>query len=239
MLFATERRQRLLLPWLLLAPAVLCTDGCKPRHDEPVPPTVELRGEPIVPLVEAPAITPTESPSTNEPSLTIVAAEIPGEPPLTVGIPQLSLLPPTDYPKGFIPVGFDALGGFEFVLPEGGRMPEPDPADEPTSQIPASIRALNEKPVALRGFMLPLKVNVRQGIVTEMLLMKDQSMCCFGTTPKINEWVNVRLTEERGVRAVLDEPVTIYGKLKVGEVGENGYLVGIYEMEGEGMIRTP
>lgn len=239
MLLATERRRRPLLPCVLLAAAVWCADGCKPRPDEPIPPSVELRGEPIVPVAAAPAGIPGEAPSTTGPAPGIAVAAIPGEPSLTVGIPQISLRPPPDSPEGFLPVGFDTLSGFEFVLPEGGRMPEPDSAGVPSSQIPAAIRALNEKPVALRGFMLPLKVNVRQGIVTEMLLMKDQSMCCFGTTPKINEWVNVRLNEERGVRAVLDEPVTIYGKLKVGEVGENGYLVGIYEMEGEGMIRTP
>jgi hypothetical protein len=33
----------------------------------------------------------------------------------------------------------------------------------------------------------------------------------------------------------MDEPVTIHGTLKVGEVLENGYLVGIYEMDGQQM----
>jgi hypothetical protein len=31
----------------------------------------------------------------------------------------------------------------------------------------------------------------------------------------------------------MDVPVTIFGTLKVGEVLENSYLVGIYEMDGE------
>ena len=47
--------------------------------------------------------------------------------------------------------------------------------------------------------------------------MRDQSMCCYGTVPKINEWVSVRMAEE-GVKPVMDEPVTIHGTLKVGEV---------------------
>ncbi len=52
--------------------------------------------------------------------------------------------------------------------------------------------------------------------------------------PKINEWVSVRMTS-KGVKPVMDQAVTLYGKLKVGEIRENGYLVGIYEMDGESM----
>ena len=83
--------------------------------------------------------------------------------------------------------------------------------------------------------MLPLKVE--GGLVTELLIMRDQSMCCYGTVPKINEWVSVKM-QDKGVKPVMDQPVTLYGKLKVGEMRENGYLVGIYEMEGESMT-TP
>ena len=81
--------------------------------------------------------------------------------------------------------------------------------------------------------MLPLKVE--KGAVTEMLILRDQSACCYGATPKITEWVSVRMKED-GVAPVMDEPVTIYGTLRVGEVRENGYLVGIYEMDGEKLV---
>jgi hypothetical protein len=40
---------------------------------------------------------------------------------------------------------------------------------------------------------------------------------------------------EKGVKPVMDQPVTMFGKLKVGEMRENGYLVGIYEMAGDKM----
>jgi hypothetical protein len=100
------------------------------------------------------------------------------------------------------------------------------------SQIPAPIKAFNEKPVALTGFMLPLKVE--GGLVTELLIMRDQSMCCYGVQPKINEWVSVKMTRT-GVKPVMDQPVTLFGKLRVGEMRENGYLVGIYSLDGEKM----
>ena len=38
--------------------------------------------------------------------------------------------------------------------------------------------------MTIKGFMLPLKVE--KGVVTELLIMRDQSMCCYGVTPKIN-----------------------------------------------------
>ena len=79
--------------------------------------------------------------------------------------------------------------------------------------------------------MLPLKVE--GGLVTEMLIMKDQSMCCYGATPRINEWVSVKM--KGGVKPLMDEPVTLMGTLKVGETRENGYLVGIYAMDGDKM----
>ena len=98
-------------------------------------------------------------------------------------------------------------------------------------QIPEPIKELNNKKISLRGFMLPLKVE--GGLVTEMLIMKDQSMCCYGATPRINEWVSVKM--KGGVKPLMDEPVTLMGTLKVGETRENGYLVGIYAMDGDKM----
>jgi len=134
---------------------------------------------------------------------------------------------------GFLPVSFEKLASFNYEMPEDFTAPV---ADEEgviyKEQIPEAIHALNQKAISLKGFMLPLKVE--QGLVTEMLIMRDQSMCCYGTVPKINEWVSVRMTEE-GVKPVMDDPVTIHGTLKVGEVLENGYLVGIYEMDGQQM----
>jgi len=60
-------------------------------------------------------------------------------------------------------------------------------------------------------------------------------MCCFGTVPKINEWINIRMAGD-GVQPIMDQAITLMGQLKVGEVLENDYLVGIYEMEGDRMI---
>ena len=133
----------------------------------------------------------------------------------------------------FLIVGFDRLAGFNYDIPD--ELPAATnttakavaPAKE---QIPAAVKAFDKQRVVLKGFMLPLKVE--GGLITELLIMRDQSMCCYGTVPKINEWVSVKMTG-KGVKPIMDQAVTLYGKLHVGEIRENGYLVGIYQMDGE------
>ena len=48
-----------------------------------------------------------------------------------------------------------------------------------------------------------------------------------------NEWVIVKM--KKGVQPMMDVPVAFYGELKVGAMFENGYMTGLYELEGEKM----
>jgi len=133
---------------------------------------------------------------------------------------------------GYEGVTFDKLASFAYEVPLDPVTNKVELA-KLNAQIPESIKSLDKKSVAIRGFMLPLKVE--NGLVTELLIMRDQSMCCFGTVPKINEWINIRMAGD-GVQPIMDQAITLMGQLKVGEVLENDYLVGIYEMEGDRMI---
>ncbi|MEI7567318.1 MAG: hypothetical protein WCJ10_05735, partial [Opitutaceae bacterium] len=73
------------------------------------------------------------------------------------------------------------------------------------------------------------------GLVKELLLVKDPMMCCYGVMPKINEWVVVKMIGA-GVKPLMDVPITFEGKLRVGEMYENGYLTGVYLLEGEKLV---
>jgi hypothetical protein len=129
-----------------------------------------------------------------------------------------------------ITVGFDKLASYEFVAPD-----DPAKAAAAEAQIPAKVREFNDKKVAVTGFMLPVKMD--GGLVTEFLLVKDPMMCCYGVMPKINEWVVVKMTGA-GVKPLMDIPITFDGKLRVGEMYENGYLTGLYLLEGDKMAAT-
>lgn len=142
-------------------------------------------------------------------------------------------LGPVQKDGDFLIVGFDRLATFNYDVPDdapAGTNAPAKPVAPPKDQIPANVKAFDKQRVALKGFMLPLKVE--GGLITELLVMRDQSMCCYGTVPKINEWVSVKMTG-KGVKPIMDQAVTLYGKLHVGEIRENGYLVGIYQMDGE------
>lgn len=134
----------------------------------------------------------------------------------------------------FLDVNFNQLASFKYDIPDAFMLlkeGDPEPANKPV--IPETIRSLSGKKVAVTGFMLPLKVE--NGLVTELLLMRDQSMCCFGTVPEINEWISIK-ADKTGFKPINDQAVTFFGELKVDEIRENGYLVGIYEMDGYRMV---
>ena len=138
--------------------------------------------------------------------------------------------PSTDYP--FVP--FEKLSGYTIDITDEMLGPVTNNVAEITAKtealIPSAVKACDRQRAAIRGFMLPLKVE--GGVVTELLIMKDQSMCCYGAVPKIHEWVSVKMTGP-GVKPIMDQPVTLYGTLHIGEMRENGYLTGLYRMDGE------
>jgi hypothetical protein len=195
--------------------AALALVGCseKPSAD---PPTAEIRGTPIARPVAKLA---TNSAAHANP------------------LPPAAAAPaPTSSKPGYVTANFDKLAGFSFEISDDLLGPVTSDfaavVAKTDAMIPESVHALNNQSVTIKGFMLPLKVE--SGAVTELLIMRDQSMCCYGVTPKINEWVSVKM-KDKGVKAVMDQPVTLFGTLRVGEARENGYLVGIYRLEGERM----
>lgn len=224
----------------------------------------EVRGEPIrgEPIAQAPAA---EKSADKTPEASAVTAdkapEVPAAPaPIPVAVATASTAPDAagaigaakdaagsvstpekavttesagaGTPESPLIVGFDKLASFKYDLPDGQVDTNTVAQTGAANQIPATIKALNNQFVSLKGFMLPLKVE--KGLVTELLMMRDQSMCCYGTVPRINEWVSVKMVGA-GVKPIMDQAVTLFGKLKVGEMYENGYLVGIYSLDGERM----
>lgn len=194
-----------------------------------------IQGQPIVAADGGSNGVPTSLTSGEKASSAAAAGLIPTSP---LGY-QVAAEAPKDVEAGYTGVGFDTLAGYEFDLTDDLLLAPPDKeaeAEQKTNaQIPKKIHELNDAKVAVMGFMLPLKVDAESGLVTEFLILRDQSMCCYGSVPKINQWISVVMTG-KGVRPMMDQAVTLYGKLKVGAMRENGYLVGIYKLEGERMV---
>src|SRR5258708_1142300 len=70
------------------------------------------------------------------------------------------------------------------------------------------------------------------GLVRDLLLLRNQMMCCFGRQPEPNEWVVVKMAGP-GVPSKMDTPLSLYGTLHVGEMFENNVFEGLYQLDGE------
>lgn len=134
--------------------------------------------------------------------------------------------------NGYLKLGFEQLASYQFNPPPFDPAAKPD-EKPPTGeeQIPAMVKSWNGKKAVITGYMVPVKMD--KGLVTEFLLMRNTMACCFGTVPNMNEWVVVKM--KKGVQPMMDVPVAFYGELKVGAMFENGYMTGLYELEGEKM----
>lgn len=134
--------------------------------------------------------------------------------------------------NGYLKLGFEQLASYAFNPPPFDPAADPK-AIPPTGeeQIPAMVKSWNGKKAVITGYMVPVKMD--KGLVTEFLLMRNTMACCFGTVPNLNEWVVVKM--KKGVPPLMDVPVAFYGNLKVGAMFENGYMTGLYELDGEKM----
>jgi hypothetical protein len=184
----------------------------------------ELISPPPASLV---AIASPAAPSQSAPSTQIIST-VPATPAQAPGGSE-----PDQKTDGYLDVGFDKLGAYKFAVTDEMVAGVVDPvttSNRIAAQIPPEIKALDNQHVAVRGFMLPLYV--RHAHVTEFLLLRNQTMCCYGIMPKMNEWIVVNVAG-KGVRSIMDRTITVYGTLRVGETRENNALVGIYQMAGD------
>jgi len=158
------------------------------------------------------------------------APEIPepatGPPEPATGSPQKGARPALPDPETLAkPIEKKDLGGDYLELPFAKIsnyryiFPDVEDGENVPDQIPESIKKLDGRKVSIRGFMLP--VTQKDGRVTEFLLLKDQSLCCFGDSAPM----------------VWDIPITTFGKFEVGEVFENGVLMTIYRQRFEKLVK--
>ena len=149
---------------------------------------------------------------------------------LTAWAARAASLPAPQVEGGYLKLGFELLAGYTFVAPDADPNAKTPPATG-EEQIPSTIKGWSGRKAVVTGFMLPTKLE--NGRATEFLIMANQMACCFGTIPNLNDWVVVRMPA--GVPVIQDVPISFYGTFRVGAMFENGFLTGIYEMDGERM----
>lgn len=179
-------------------PAVASVDPASP----PAPPAAS-----VAPAAPAPTVTATPTPATpSSPTPSPAAARGSGR---------------FDR-SSYTWIDFDPLMDFEY--PELVRLD----GDVPPPELPAAVRALNGKRVAVEGFMSPLAFDA--GGVKEFSLVQDPSLCCFGAVPEMNHWIHVVMPDKERTEFYSFDPVAVFGVLQVGEEYQDGYVVSLYRM---------
>jgi hypothetical protein len=129
-------------------------------------------------------------------------------------------------------VGFEKLAAFEYTIIDSatGASPEEIEKAKQRDQVPAWIKVYQDKRVALTGYLMPLQME--NGLAKKFIMMRDITTCCFGNVPNMNEYVIVTM-KSGGVKPIMDVPVVLTGTFKIAEKYENGYVVALYQMDGE------
>lgn len=135
-------------------------------------------------------------------------------------------------------VPFAVLAGFPYETPRADDFEDGELTYERLpDQIPQPIRDLDGKPVMLVGYMVPIEFDMN-GEIASFILTQNQSFCCFGIVPAMNEWVTVTLSGNRKVRYFANEPIGVLGTLSVGERIEDGWITSVYRASAESVL-TP
>jgi hypothetical protein len=140
------------------------------------------------------------------------------------------------YPKegDYYQLDFNVLSSFPADAPPLNN-PRMDPrikVKTPTAQVPESVQALDGEKISVAGFMIPMITNKDQ--VSSFILAQSRGSCCYGLTPKLNQWIYVEMEQGKTIESIMDIPVTVYGTLAVNNalLTENKDWC-LYRMSGE------
>jgi hypothetical protein len=106
------------------------------------------------------------------------------------------------------------LGNFEYDDEVGGNVPE-------------DVLRLSGLRVRVHGFMIPLEQAAR---IRRFVLVADLWACCFGQPPQLHHSIEVRVPAGKAVDYFPHE-IVVEGVLKVEERVEDGWVLGLFEME--------
>ncbi len=114
---------------------------------------------------------------------------------------------------------FDKLAFRYWPQVKGGKDP-----------IPAEIRKLDGRKVAIEGYMVPL--DVEKGKVRSFMLSRAMLGCCFADSLGITEMVKVQRADGKPIS--YEQTVRVTGTLEVGEEKDaDGYIESVYRIKAE------
>ena len=93
--------------------------------------------------------------------------------------------------------------------------------------LPDAVKALDGKPVVLRGFLTPL---YEFDDIHEFVLVANHMSCCFGVPAGISGQIQVKIAGDKGLPNT-NEPIEVRGTFRAVETKEQGYILSIYRID--------
>ncbi|HVZ80420.1 MAG TPA: DUF3299 domain-containing protein [bacterium] len=141
--------------------------------------------------------------------------------------------PVTVYPQvdGHDWVTWNTLSHFPYDTPDLDEEIHPKlRAKKKKFPVPEFVKRLDGDKIAVAGFMIPVEANEAGDKATSFILARSQATCCYGITPKMNEWIFVQMAKGKEAEILMDFPVTVFGVLNVGEQKKDNQAWTLYRM---------
>ncbi len=136
-------------------------------------------------------------------------------------------------PDQILPISFKELSAFQvevdFVAQSSKGLNLSEFQARLRQEIPEEIWALNNRVVAIEGFIIP--VDFAAQTTPEFILVVDPMVCCFGQIPQIHEWLQVDSKTNPVHLALVDIPVLVTGVLSIVPTWDGEILTGLYHLK--------
>jgi hypothetical protein len=129
--------------------------------------------------------------------------------------------------KEHVPVTFDML--MDDALHSAPLIPKGKPIVRKIMATPGG-QAMDGKQVGIYGYMIPLDMDAKG--VSMFIVAPHLQTCCFGVVGQTNQLVLVVMNKKTVYSS--SDPVTVFGKFHVNDVGDGGEFSAqsMYQMEG-------
>lgn len=129
--------------------------------------------------------------------------------------------------KTIVSVDFKTLSNFELPIADP-TMADQEDLKFISEDLPKEVSKLNNRKVQLKGFMIPIKFNKEEKIVS-FSFTADQDACCQGKIPALNEIIYC--TSETAYPDLRDTLLEVTGTFKIDpQLNESNGSMTLYTM---------
>jgi hypothetical protein len=166
------------------------------------------------PAAPADSAAPLAAPTMKVVNGKVVVQTLPGG--VRLLVPQASFR--TEGPQGAIRVNYDDLDLLRILNME-------PVSEDAVGYFPDWLKSLNGRKVRIRGFMVP---GFEAAGLTQFVLARDTSACCFGPQAKLYYLIIVQLQPGKTTDYIPNHAFDVVGTFRIEMLADQGVPIGLY-----------